>query len=107
MSGNVSSWSIRNPVAVKVGPSMSTDHLRRLIDVINPDNEAGRLTLIHRMPHDWESNVANTLSGWHHHMEGLDDAARGLAHPWNWPRWTALRDAYAAAVAGNTWWSSP
>ena len=40
---------IRNPVAVKVGPSMSTDHLRRLIDVINPDNEAGRLTLIHRM----------------------------------------------------------
>ena len=40
---------IRNPVAVKVGPTMSIDHLRRLIDVLNPDNEPGRLTLIHRM----------------------------------------------------------
>lgn len=40
---------IRNPVAVKVGPSMTTDHLRRLLDVLNPDNEAGRITLIHRM----------------------------------------------------------
>ena len=40
---------IRNPVAVKVGPTMGVDHLRRLIEVLNPDNEAGRLTLIHRM----------------------------------------------------------
>ena len=40
---------IRNPVAVKVGPSMSVDHLRRLIAVLNPENEPGRLTLIHRM----------------------------------------------------------
>lgn len=40
---------IRNPIAVKVGPTMSIDHLRGLIEVLNPDNEAGRLTLIHRM----------------------------------------------------------
>ncbi|WP_245979230.1 class II 3-deoxy-7-phosphoheptulonate synthase [Solilutibacter pythonis] len=40
---------IGNPVAVKVGPSMTLDHLLRLIEVLNPGNEAGRLTLIHRM----------------------------------------------------------
>lgn len=40
---------IRNPVAVKVGPSMQLDHLLRLLEVLNPDNEPGRLTLIHRM----------------------------------------------------------
>ena len=40
---------IRNPVAVKIGPSVTADQLLRLIDVLNPDDEPGRLTLIHRM----------------------------------------------------------
>ena len=40
---------IRNPVGVKVGPSMSADELLTLIDRLNPDNESGRLTLIVRM----------------------------------------------------------
>ncbi|QAU22999.1 3-deoxy-7-phosphoheptulonate synthase class II [Dyella sp. M7H15-1] len=40
---------IRNPIGVKVGPSMQPDALLRLIDVLNPHDEAGRLTLIHRM----------------------------------------------------------
>ena len=40
---------IRNPVAVKVGPAMHDDQLKALIDILNPDDEAGRLTLIHRM----------------------------------------------------------
>ena len=40
---------IRNPVAVKVGPSVTPDQLRGLIDVLNPDDEPGRLSLIHRM----------------------------------------------------------
>jgi hypothetical protein len=31
-------------------------------------------------------------------MEGLDDAARGVRHAWDWERWFALRDAYAAAL---------
>ena len=43
---------ISNPVGVKVGPSMTPDHLLRLTDVINPKNEAGRLTLISRMGSD-------------------------------------------------------
>ncbi len=40
---------IKNPVGVKVGPSMKEDELIELIEKINPDNEAGRLTLIVRM----------------------------------------------------------
>ena len=40
---------IRNPVAVKVGPSVTSDQLLRVIDALNPDDEPGRLGLIHRM----------------------------------------------------------
>jgi len=40
---------IRNPVAVKVGPSATPDQLLRLVDVLSPGDEPGRLTLIHRM----------------------------------------------------------
>ncbi len=37
-----------NPIGVKVGPSMTPDDLVKLTEVLNPDNEPGRLTLIHR-----------------------------------------------------------
>ena len=40
---------IRNPIGVKVGPTSTADALLRLIDVLNPDDEPGRLSLIHRM----------------------------------------------------------
>ncbi len=40
---------IQNPIGVKVGPGISEDELLRLIDALNPENEAGRLTLITRM----------------------------------------------------------
>ncbi len=40
---------VRNPIGLKVGPTMEPDELLRLIDVLNPGNEAGRLTLISRM----------------------------------------------------------
>jgi len=43
---------IGNPVGMKVGPSMDPDELIRLIDTLNPENEAGRLTLISRMGAD-------------------------------------------------------
>jgi len=39
---------IANPIAVKVGPSMSPAALAELLEVLHPDNEPGRLTLIHR-----------------------------------------------------------
>jgi 3-deoxy-7-phosphoheptulonate synthase len=40
---------IANPVAAKVGPSTEPDGLIRMIDILNPTNEPGRLTLIARM----------------------------------------------------------
>jgi 3-deoxy-7-phosphoheptulonate synthase len=40
---------VKNPVGVKVGPSMTTKELLALIDVLNPDDVPGRLTLISRM----------------------------------------------------------
>src|SRR5215831_7748240 len=39
---------IANPIAVKIGPSMTTEWLTGLLDALNPENEPGRLTLIHR-----------------------------------------------------------
>ena len=43
---------IRNPLAIKCGPSLSNDDLIRLCDVLNPSNEPGRLTLIARFGAD-------------------------------------------------------
>ena len=43
---------IRNPVGLKCGPSLASDDLLRLIDVLDPSNEAGRLTLIGRFGAD-------------------------------------------------------
>lgn len=43
---------ISNPVACKVGPSMSADELMTILDTLNPNNEAGRLTLITRFGAD-------------------------------------------------------
>jgi len=40
---------ISNPIAMKVGPTMEPSELLKLIDILNPKNEPGRLTLIVRM----------------------------------------------------------
>ncbi len=43
---------IRNPIGLKCGPSLDPSDLLRLIDRLNPQNEAGRLTLITRFGHE-------------------------------------------------------
>lgn len=43
---------IENPIGVKIGPGIDKDELIGLIDALNPDNQAGRLTLITRMGAD-------------------------------------------------------
>jgi 3-deoxy-7-phosphoheptulonate synthase len=43
---------IKNPIGMKVGPSMEPDDLLRIMDVLDPNNEPGRLTLIARMGAD-------------------------------------------------------
>jgi 3-deoxy-7-phosphoheptulonate synthase len=40
---------LSNPIAFKVGPSILEDDLISLIDILNPKNEAGKITLISRM----------------------------------------------------------
>ncbi|MCT4371781.1 3-deoxy-7-phosphoheptulonate synthase class II [Yangia mangrovi] len=39
---------VLNPIGLKCGPSMTTEDLKVLIEKLNPENEAGRLTLIAR-----------------------------------------------------------
>src|SRR4051794_2976011 len=43
---------IKNPIGLKCGPSLKPEDLLKLIDVLNPDNEPGRLTLISRFGSD-------------------------------------------------------
>jgi 3-deoxy-7-phosphoheptulonate synthase len=43
---------IKNPIGVKCGPSLEPDGLVRLMDVLNPTDEPGRLTLICRFGAD-------------------------------------------------------
>ena len=43
---------IKNPIGLKCGPSMTADSLMELIDILNPRNEPGRLTLITRFGAD-------------------------------------------------------
>lgn len=43
---------IENPIGMKVGPSMKVDDLVKLTEILNPQNEPGRLTLITRMGAD-------------------------------------------------------
>ena len=40
---------VANPLAMKCGPGLTGDELLRLLDVLNPANEPGRMTLISRM----------------------------------------------------------
>ena len=43
---------IRNPIGMKCGPSLDPDELLELIEILNPENEPGRLTLICRFGAD-------------------------------------------------------
>lgn len=43
---------VRNPIGIKVGPSTVVADLQKLLEILNPDNEPGRVTLISRMGAD-------------------------------------------------------
>jgi 3-deoxy-7-phosphoheptulonate synthase len=43
---------VNNPIGLKCGPTLAPEELIRLIDILNPDNEPGRLTLICRFGAD-------------------------------------------------------
>jgi len=52
---------IANPIGAKVGPTTDMDYLMRLIDLLNPNNEPGRLTLISRMGADKIEDILPAL----------------------------------------------
>ena len=49
---------LQNPIGIKVGPSMDPEELVRLLDVVNPEQEIGKVTLITRYG---SSKVASLL----------------------------------------------
>lgn len=59
---------------------------------LEPDGEGCRLVLLHTLKAG--GDLADFASGWHWHLDGLDDAARGLARTFDKPRWEVLRAAY-------------
>lgn len=65
---------VRNPMGIKVGPGMSASWLKGLIRTLNPDNEPGRMVLIHRMG---ATQVADKLPP-------LIEAARSTGSPILW-----------------------
>jgi 3-deoxy-7-phosphoheptulonate synthase len=65
---------IANPMGVKVGPGMTAEWLQQLIAVLNPRNEPGRLTLIHRFG-------ARAIED---HLPGLITAVRQTGSPVLW-----------------------
>ncbi|MFQ5982512.1 MAG: class II 3-deoxy-7-phosphoheptulonate synthase [Woeseiaceae bacterium] len=39
---------IANPIGIKIGPGMTAEWLQELVGVLNPNNDPGRISLIHR-----------------------------------------------------------
>jgi 3-deoxy-7-phosphoheptulonate synthase len=65
---------ITNPIGIKVGPKMTADRLQRLLQVLDPIGEPGRITLIHRFGRD---NIETCLPR-------LIDAVRETGRPVLW-----------------------
>ncbi|KAL5482498.1 hypothetical protein ACEPAI_9092 [Sanghuangporus weigelae] len=65
---------IRNPIGIKVGPSMRGEELVRLLDIVNPEKECGRVTLITRYG---ASKVSE-------HLAGHIAAVQKSGHPVAW-----------------------
>lgn len=57
---------IENPIGIKIGPRMAPEWLMELLDRLDPKNEPGRITLIHRMG----------ASGIREHLPPLIDAVQ-------------------------------
>lgn len=65
---------IANPIGIKIGPKMTSDWLRDLLRILDPDKEPGRLTLIHRLGHQGVGEA----------LPGLVDCVRSAGHTVVW-----------------------
>ncbi len=52
---------IKNPVAVKIGPTIAPNELARLLEVLSPGNEPGKIVLVTRMGVDTVSDALPPL----------------------------------------------
>ena len=60
---------IRNPIGIKVGPSMKEEELIRLLDIVNPDREEGRVSLITRYGAGKVGHILSSrISTFPHHL---------------------------------------
>ncbi len=64
---------VRNPIGIKIGPSTTGDDVRRLLDLLNPYEVPGRITLISRMGADKVERALPPL------VRAVRDAGRGVA----------------------------
>jgi len=48
---------LQNPVGVKIGPAAVADQVVEMVRILNPDNQPGRVSLIHRMGRDKVTHV--------------------------------------------------
>ncbi|KAG1858718.1 DAHP synthetase [Suillus tomentosus] len=65
---------IRNPIGIKVGPSLENAELIRLLQIVNPNKESGRVTLITRYG-------AGKIGD---HLPGHIEAVKHSQHPVAW-----------------------
>ena len=67
---------IENPIGIKVGPSMNPDELVRLLDIVNPDHEVGKVTLITRYG---SGKISSMLAG---HIQAVQKTPHNHAVIW-------------------------
>ena len=67
---------LENPIGIKVGPSMDPNELTRLLDIVNPDHEVGKVTLITRYG---SSKISSLLAG---HIQAVQNSAHSRTVIW-------------------------
>ncbi len=95
MDGQITAWSPPDlleytwPEAQAGGDSLVRFEL-------SPQGEGCRLVLIHTLKAG--GDLADFASGWHWHLDALDDAVKGVGRTFDKPRWEALRAIYRATL---------
>lgn len=69
---------IQNPIGIKIGPGMDDQWLQELLQTLNPDKEAGRIVLIHRMGVD---HIEEHLPPLIEKVQSLDTPVLWMADP--------------------------
>ncbi len=52
---------VHNPIGIKIGPDHDFDEIKRILEILNPENECGRITLITRFGKDKVDNMLPPL----------------------------------------------